>query len=102
MNVTSGRTSADVIHIWVYGEIDMATVDDVQQAVNEAVSADGVRDVVVDLAEVTFCDSSGLAAFDEGYCAAASRGIRLRIANPQPGVRRILEIVGLWDTLKAQ
>lgn len=99
MDISSVRPADGMIRIRPYGELDLDTAGDMQAIIRQAIGTTGVREVIVDLADVTFCDSSGIAAFDEEYAAAAGRGLRLRVTDPQPGVRRVLEIVGLLDPL---
>lgn len=99
MMVRSCTTSGGVIRVHVVGEIDMETVDDVKSALFAALAADGASNVVVDFADVTFCDSAGIAALDRAYGEASQRGIDFRVTNVQPGVRRVLEITGMLDSL---
>jgi len=80
------------MYLAVDGEIDMVTVGDLDAAMLAAAARDDVKQIVVDLAGVTFCDSSGLAAFDRAYAAAAGRDIAFGLINAQPPVRRALEI----------
>jgi anti-sigma B factor antagonist len=101
MDISSSRPSPTTAVIAVSGEIDMATVGAIHRAVDSAITTAGTNEVVIDLAGVTFCDSSGIAAFDQRYANAAARGVRLRVAQPQPSVRRVLEIAGLMDALTA-
>jgi hypothetical protein len=60
--------------------------------------------IVVDLAQVTFLDSSGLALISGARRKAIDRGGNLVVCNPQPVVLRVMEITGLdtwvadWDT----
>ena len=77
----------------------MATVEELDLAMTAAVTRHGVAAVEVDFAGVSFCDSSGLAALDNAYAGAAQRGIRFRLINPQPGVRRVLQLTGLLEVL---
>ncbi|MBG0563768.1 STAS domain-containing protein [Actinoplanes sp. NEAU-A11] len=77
----------------------MATADDFRVALRDAVTTGGVDTVVVDLAEVTFCDSSGMAVLDEMYGLASDRHITFRLVNPQKSVRRVLEILGMTSLL---
>jgi anti-sigma B factor antagonist len=96
----SSRPIADgLVLIAVAGEIDMATVDDLSEAMHSAVLQEGTTDVVLDFANVTFCDSSGFAALDAAYAEGSRRGTALRLINVQPQIRRLLEIVGMLDTL---
>jgi anti-anti-sigma factor len=99
---TDSRSDADgVLTITVAGEVDMATVDHLTDALREAVIRSDATAIIVDFAEVTFCDSSGIAALDEAYGAATARPIRLRVINVRPAVRRVLEITGTFGALTA-
>jgi len=99
---THSRSGADgVLTITVAGEIDMATVDHLTDALREAVTRSDATAITVDFADVTFCDSSGIAALDEAYGAATARSIRLRVINIRPAVRLVLEITGIFSGLTA-
>jgi anti-anti-sigma factor len=91
--------SGGLIRIFLGGEADLATADELSRGLAAAIAVDGVHKIVVDLAELSFCDSCGLAALDEAFDAARQRGVALRIATPRGAVRRILEITGLLDAL---
>jgi anti-sigma B factor antagonist len=99
MIVSAAGTNNGVVRLSVAGEVDMATVGDLERAMTDAITADGTAQVTVDIAEVTFCDSSGLAAFDRSYFLAGQRGVLFRLTSPQPGVRQVLQITGLLETL---
>lgn len=55
--------------------------------------------VVVDLNSTTVCDSSGLQLLVSTHLRRASAGGWLRLARPQPLVRRVLEITNLNEVL---
>ena len=55
--------------------------------------------VVVDLAGLTFIDSSGLGAILTARQRVMNDGGSLVVCRPKPGVLRVLEITGLVDTL---
>ena len=95
MIVTSHPLRDGVLRVEAAGEIDMATVDTLAKALHDAAQVPGVAHIVVDLDGVTFCDSSGVAALDEGYGAAQRRGITLRVVNLQRPVARVFELTGL-------
>jgi len=95
---------AAVLHI--DGRLDLATAAEVKKSILQAV--DGGRPyVVVDLKAVPFIDSSGLGALIGGLRAARTAGGDLRIANPGPQARMILELTTLdrvlttHDTIEA-
>jgi anti-sigma B factor antagonist len=99
MMVTAHAIADATIVITVAGEIDMETVPDLDVALTEAVHTAGVTRLIVDFGQVTFCDSTGIAALDSAYDTARHRGIAMQLRNPQPNVCRVLEIVGLLDRL---
>lgn len=51
--------------------------------------------IVLDLTDVPLCDSAALNMFVQVHRRASTAGGRLRLADPQPTVRRILHISNL-------
>jgi anti-anti-sigma regulatory factor len=109
-----GRVPVTVLHL--YGDLDAFSYQDLIAAVREAYGA-GSRNVVLDLADVPYVNSSGLAAIqivsmllngeeppDPEYGWATfhtmhhNRGnafqSHLKLLSPQPHVEHILEMVG--------
>ena len=76
------------------GELDMATAPEFTDCLAQLVEQCGA-DVVVDLGQLTFCDSAGISALVQGYEAARSRGGRLRIRGENGSVARVLDIAGV-------
>ncbi|MFC7531550.1 STAS domain-containing protein [Actinoplanes sp. GCM10030250] len=99
MSVTTARAAGGVIRLRVRGDIDLASSDLLLEAIDDALAEQDLQELLVDLAEVPFCDSTGIAALDKGYGAAAGRGVRFQITDPQPIVYRVLEIVGIRQAL---
>jgi anti-anti-sigma factor len=85
----------------VAGEIDLSNSDLLHVRLLNVLSMLHPRHIEVDLAEVTFLDCSGLTVLVVAGQAAARIGCRLRITDPQPAVRRVLDLTGLLDVLTA-
>lgn len=81
------------------GELDMSTAPELN-AVIDRLLATGERRLLVDLAELTFCDSTGIAAFLRGDNASAAEGGWLRVTGAAGRVRRVLQVTGLADVLR--
>ncbi|MEW2374494.1 STAS domain-containing protein [Micromonospora sp. NPDC047812] len=81
------------------GEIDMATAGDFEATLTEALHRPGVREVVVDLADVRFLDSSAVRVLVHGVSVGRERAVTLRVTGPQPGVARVLRITGVGTLL---
>ena len=79
------------------GEIDLATVDLVREAVErESQTGD---DIVVDLREVGFMDTSGLRYLLELNDRASREGFAVRIVRGPRAVHRVFEVSGLEPRL---
>src|SRR4051812_9434807 len=88
----------DVSLIRVSGEIDAATAPELREAIVLAHQCTE-RDVTVDLAQVTFIDSSGIAALVDAHRGLEAMGHRLRIRNAQGHVERVLWIAGATEVV---
>ena len=91
----SATNDLNGIHLAAAGEIDAAVANAFLARLRDALKeTDGV--VVVDLAAVTFIDSSGVTALFQAWGDAAGR---LLLGTLHPRVRRVLEITALLDQL---
>ena len=96
--VTSLDHVADVATVRLHGEIDVVNVDQVRVALVEALETDPAT-VVVDLAELSFIDSTGLGAIIYGFQRARDRGVGFELAHPSRGVRQILVLSGVLEVV---
>ena len=81
------------------GEVDVLTVDQVRVALGEALAA-GPSEIVVDLTDLTFIDSTGLGALIFGFQRARDRGVRFRLAHPSRAVHQILVLSGFLEVVE--
>lgn len=99
LNVTAdGEGAGGTVRVVAAGEVDMSTAGVLRQALDAALDG-GASMVVVDLADVAFLDSTGIAALLYGRSRAVERRAALGVANPRPQVRRVLEITGVLELL---
>jgi anti-sigma B factor antagonist len=75
------------------GEIDAATTPELIAELDPLPGAAG--DIVIDLAGVSFIDSSGLRALIDAHQRALRCGRRVVMARPSAVVRRLFDIAGL-------
>ena len=81
----------------VRGEMDLHTAPKFQYAIERAARSEGVGTVVVDMAEVTFKDSTALSALMRSKDALGQQGVSLRLAAPSGAVERIFSVTGFQD-----
>jgi len=101
LRIDTSCPSPGTARVTVLGEIDLSNSDVLRAGLLSVLSALYPRHIEVDLAGVTFMDCSGLTALIVAGNVAARTGCRLRITNPQPIVRRILDLTGLLGALTA-
>jgi anti-anti-sigma factor len=97
--VISPFVDGATIGLGVAGDIDMATEPVLWDAVEKAVTADGIALVVVDLAETTFMDCFGMSALIRGARLAADHGRRLRVVNATGIALIVLRTTGVSGIL---
>jgi anti-sigma B factor antagonist len=86
------------VHIAPCGELDIATTPELEQALTDA-TANSVEEIVLDLRELTFMDSTGLRALAQANSRAGERGVMLSIVRGPRQIERVLEISGLGALL---
>lgn len=82
----------------VQGELDIATAPRMIAALNEAF-ADVAHPLVVDLSEVDFMDSTGLALLMNAHRRMKRRGHGFAIVCPGGPISRVFEIADMVDSL---
>jgi anti-sigma B factor antagonist len=75
------------------GELDAASRKAIEPTVTAAIASAG--SVIVDLAELTFCDSSGVGMLIAMHTKSVAENTALVMRNVLPPVRRIFEITNL-------
>ncbi|WP_079403576.1 STAS domain-containing protein [Streptomyces sp. 3211] len=92
MGVT-GDDQRRVVHVG--GEMDIDRAPMLHDALHAAITQPGGSDeIVVDLSDLSFCDSSGLNTLIHARQTAAAHGRRIILRDPQPQFRRLLELTG--------
>lgn len=89
------RPVHDGIVVAVRGEIDLATVDVVEQELRRA--EESHDRVVLDLSRTSFMDSTGVYLIIAVNSRLQKRGASLVVAPGPPQIRRLFELTGLAD-----
>jgi anti-anti-sigma factor len=83
------------------GELDPHTAPALRTEIDRTLASGRTR-LVLDLAGLTFIDSSGLRVIISAHKDAAERGGRLLLRSPSPTTRRLLDITGLLDHIETE
>jgi anti-sigma B factor antagonist len=94
------HVSADGVDVLaVSGDIDIASSARLIPALNDVVT-NGAFPVVVDLSDVDFMDSTGLALLLNALRRVTRRGHGFAVVCPEGPVRRVFEVTDMVHTLK--
>ena len=99
MSVSIDSAPGGITIVRPSGRLDMLTAAQLKQDLVKIVG-EGQPRLVIDLAGVTFIDSSGLGALIGGLKVARQAGGDLRIAQPNQQARVILQLTTLERVLK--
>ncbi|HUR17770.1 MAG TPA: STAS domain-containing protein [Acidimicrobiales bacterium] len=92
--LTFARDDGAVV-VGVAGDLDCATAATLEERLGDLLTDQGNLTVVLDLADMTFIDSSGLSVLMTAYRHLRKRGGVLSLRRPSPSTRKVFEITGL-------
>jgi len=85
------QVQGDTLRVSEVAQLGAAHAKPFRDSVRSALGSEQ-KNIDVDLSQTTFMDSCGLGALIELNKSASRRNGRLRVINPQPPVRQILEL----------
>jgi anti-sigma B factor antagonist len=100
LSVEIAESPDGTVIVTLAGEFDLSVETLFAQAVTNDVVLAGHSSVVLDLAAVTFLDSSGIRALLVARRRALACGTRLVLRRPSPPVQRVLTLTGLSERLE--
>lgn len=90
------KTEKDVLTIYPQGDLDLVTSKTVKENLEMILyNRMGIKNVVVNLKEIRFIDSSGLGMLIGCYKYMQGRGGSMMLSDASPSVYRILELSGM-------
>ncbi|GAA3387568.1 STAS domain-containing protein [Cryptosporangium minutisporangium] len=94
-SLTTEQVGSEIV-LRAAGALDLETAGQVRTAGTAALRASGPPPTLtVDLADVSFIDSTGLGVLVTLWHQARNVGGKFQVARPSPAVLRILEITGV-------
>lgn len=99
MEITKRAHDDDVMLLQVRGEVDAHTAPELSRALTGLLD-EGHGRIVVEVSEMGFISSAGLRAILHAHRQAVEQSGTIKLAGPTDQVRRVFEIVGLFDLLE--
>ena len=89
------RTADGQAMVNVRGELDIATAERAHVYLRAVLDSDKKGKVILNLAELTFCDAAGLGVLAKVASHARGTGRSVRLTSPRPALIRIMRITGM-------
>ena len=77
------------------GEIDVYTAETLKSALHDAESASGSHDIVVDLSQVTFLDSTGIGVLVGALRRRREKSATVHLVTDRDSILKILSVTNL-------
>ncbi|HZR13614.1 MAG TPA: STAS domain-containing protein [Acidimicrobiia bacterium] len=101
LSIARDDVAPDAAVLRLSGELDMASAPLLAEELERTAGRD-VERVIVDVAELGFCDSSGLAVLMSWHNRYEQSGRELVLRSPQPSLVRLLEITRVDGALRTE
>jgi anti-sigma B factor antagonist len=99
------RTITEVLpastHVAIQGELDIYTAPALRDLLQNVIS-EGAQDLLLDLTDMAFIDSTGLGVIVGALKRVRERGGNLVLRAPTPAVRKVLDITGLSEIIRIE
>lgn len=100
LSITSAEKMGKTL-VTVVGEVDVSNAGELREAVDSALEA-APAEVSVDLAEVSYIDSTGIGVLVGAATRAQEAGVAFSVAHLQANVKRVLGLLGVERQLNVE
>lgn len=87
------------MYVVLTGELDEHSAYYTRITLDEIFSASGFNQIIIDLSELEFMDSTGIGVLIGRYKKMKERSIPIYICNPSNHIERIFKMTGLYEIM---
>lgn len=87
------------LYVVLSGELDQHSADYVRSRLDEVFMTNKSKQVIVDLSELEFMDSTGIGVLLGRYKKLKEFGVPIYICNPSSHAEKIFKMTGLYDIM---
>jgi len=87
------------LYIVLSGELDEYSAGYIREEMDKAFSKDGFGQIVIDLSELDFMDSTGIGVLIGRYNLMKKKNIPIYICNPSKHAEKIFKMTGLYELM---
>lgn len=87
------------MYVLISGELDEYSAQFTKNRLDELFSQENFKQVIIDLSELDFMDSTGIGVLIGRYKKLKLKGISIFICNPSTHIEKIFKMSGLYDLM---
>lgn len=87
------------LYITLSGELDENSANYTREVLDDILENEIFRQVVIDLSELDFMDSTGIGVMIGRYKKLKEKNIQIYLTNPNKHIDRIFEMTGLYKIM---
>ena len=93
------RVYNNVLYVVLSGELDEHNADYTRNSLDNLFTKDNFKQVIIDLSELEFMDSTGIGVLLGRYKKLKSKNVPIYICNPSTHAERIFNMTGLYEIM---
>ena len=94
------KTKGDTATVLLSGELDHSASMSVKRSLDEIIADRRIKNLVLDLKELTFMDSAGLGVIMGRYKQLAGRSGNMAVKNVSKPIDRVFTVSGIYSIVK--
>ena len=98
MNIKS-RLYNSILYVVLCGELDEHSAHYTRNSLDEMFDKNNFKQIIIDLSELDFMDSTGIGVLIGRYKKMKDKGISIFICNPSTHAEKIFKMTGLYDIM---
>lgn len=93
------RVYNNTLYLSLAGELDEMTANFTRNEIDNILENLNFKQIVIDLAELSFMDSTGIGILIGRYKKMKSKNIPIFICNPNNHIEKIFQMTGLYEIM---
>lgn len=90
----------NVLVVSLIGELDHHSAEEVRVKIDDRISRENIRKLILDFSGVTFMDSSGIGVIIGRYKKISMRSGEVNIISVNKSIKRVFELSGIFKIIK--
>lgn len=95
----SAKLNKDNLYVYLEGEIDQSVAGELRKSLDEYLSSVKVRNVILNMKDLTFMDSTGVGLLMGRYKKLKQNNVAMFINEPSKPIDKVLKVSGLYSII---